>query len=92
MLWLDGDNAADDGLDGIRAAGDIYLGDFNLGFSVLPGDFNGDRVVNSQDLVGIRNQMLGISVPISVWADVDGNGVVDILDFNAARKKIGRTV
>ena len=34
--------------------------DFNLGFAVLPGDVNGDGVVNSQDQVLVRNQIVGI--------------------------------
>jgi hypothetical protein len=67
------------------------LDNFTNPFAVLPGDFNGDRVVNSQDLVGIRNQILGFGDPaFAIWADVDGNGIVDINDYKAAQKRVGR--
>jgi hypothetical protein len=78
---------------GVRSIfGGIHLKtDFKLAFSVLPGDFNGDGVVNSQDLVGVRNEMLGTGDPSQIgWADLDGNGKVDINDYNAVRKWIGK--
>ena len=61
-------------------------------FSVLPGDFNGDGVVNSNDMVGVRNQtpaFLAPQVLPSPFADIDGNGVVDLNDINVARSRIG---
>ncbi len=57
---------------------------------VLPGDVNDDGVVNVQDMVAIRNQMLGLlgAVPTS-FGDINGDGKVDILDYTAVRKLIG---
>jgi hypothetical protein len=57
---------------------------------VLPGDFNDDGVVNSQDMVGIRNEILGLmgAVP-TIFGDINGDGVVDINDYNAVRRRIG---
>jgi Dockerin type I domain len=57
---------------------------------VLPGDFNHDGVVNSQDMVLIRNEIQETGDPLMIgWADVDGNGVVNVNDYIAARKKLG---
>jgi hypothetical protein len=89
-LAIDGDDASNDRHDGVRFAPDIYLGNYALGFSVLPGDYNGDRVVNSLDLVGINLQRAGIADPaLAVWADLDGNGVEDVNDVLIAQKKSG---
>ena len=91
MLALDGNDASSDGHDGVRVLPDIYLGGYSLPFAVLPGDFNGDGVVNSQDMVGIRNQIQGTGPPeLRIWADVNGDGQVDISDYTAARKRLGK--
>jgi hypothetical protein len=58
---------------------------------VLPGDFNDDGVVNSQDMVGIRNEILGL-VPMTIFGDINGDGKVDINDYNAVRARIGATL
>jgi hypothetical protein len=79
-------------LDGATFAGDPIIGvnPFGAKFSVLPGDINGDGVVNSQDLVLERNAIQGTGDPSMLgWADVDGNGVVDLNDFMAVRKRLG---
>ena len=59
---------------------------FNRRLDVLPGDFNDDGVVNVQDMVGIRNEMLGLmgAMP-TIFGDINGDGVVDIKDYNAVR-------
>ena len=80
-------------LDGETFAADptIAVNPFATKFAVLPGDFNGDGVVNSQDMVGVRNQMQGTGDPSMIgWADLDGDGVVDINDYNAVRLNIGK--
>ena len=66
---------------------------FNRRLDVLPGDFNDDGVVNSQDMVGIRNEMLGLmgAMP-TIFGDINGDGVVDIKDYNAVRARIGTTL
>src|SRR5262249_50687864 len=58
---------------------------------VVPGDFNDDGVVNSQDMVGVRNQLLGI-IPPTIFGDINGDGKVDINDYNAVRARIGTTL
>ena len=66
---------------------------FNRRLDVLPGDFNDDGVVNSQDMVGIRNEMLGFAGAVpTIFGDINGDGVVDIKDYNAVRERIGTTL
>jgi len=80
-------------LNAVAFAGDptISANPFGAKFAVLPGDFNGDGVVNSQDMVGVRNEMQGTGDPTLIgWANLDGNGVVDINDYNAVRKWVGK--
>ena len=60
---------------------------------VLPGDFNDDGVVNSQDLAGIRNEWLGIGgAKPTIFGDINGDGLVNVLDYNAERLLIGTTL
>ena len=66
---------------------------FNRRLDVLPGDVNDDGVVNVQDMVAIRNQMLGLlgAVP-TIFGDIIGDGTVDINDYTAVRELIGTTL
>ena len=80
-------------LDGVSFADDPTIGvnPFSMGFAVLPGDINGDRVVNTQDLLLARDAVLGTGDPLMIgWADIDGSGVVDLNDYTAVRKRIGK--
>jgi hypothetical protein len=54
--------------------------------SVLPGDYNGDGVVSSADMTGVNNATV---MPYDVFADLNGDGSVDINDVKIARAKIG---
>jgi len=78
-------------LGGIQTPGGISLGAYSAGFSVLPGDINGDNSVNSLDLVAVRNGILGVlDQALSVWADLDGNGKIDLNDYNVVKKYVGK--
>ena len=70
--------------------GNDLIAPFTRGLDVLPGDVNDDGVVNVQDMVAIRNQMLGLlgTVP-TIFGDINGDGKVDILDYVLVRKLIG---
>ena len=67
--------------------GNTLIASFTRRLDVLPGDVNDDGVVNVQDMVAIRNQMLGLlgAVP-TIFGDINGDGKVDILDYTAVRK------
>jgi len=73
--------------------GNDLIAPFTRRLDVLPGDVNDDGVVNVQDMVAIRNQMLGFlgAVP-TIFGDINGDGRVDILDYIAVRKLIGTTL
>ncbi len=73
--------------------GNELIASFTRRLDVLPGDVNDDGVVNVQDMVAIRNQMLGLlgAVP-TIFGDINGDGKVDINDYTAVRKLIGTTL
>jgi hypothetical protein len=63
---------------------------FNFRIDVLPGDVNDDGLVDSRDMVLIRNAIQKTGDPLMIgWADLDGDGVVGLNDYLAARKKLG---
>ncbi len=66
------------------------IANFTRRLDVLPGDVNDDGVVNLQDMVAIRNQMLGLleAVP-TIFGDINGDGKVAINDYTAVQKLIG---
>ncbi|MGC8643783.1 MAG: dockerin type I domain-containing protein [Isosphaeraceae bacterium] len=45
-------------------------------------------MVNVQDMLVVRNQMLGWVTP-TIFGDINGDGKVDILDYTDVRKLIG---
>jgi hypothetical protein len=70
--------------------GNALIANFTRRLDVLPGDFNDDGVVNSQDLVGIRNQIIGYAGALpTIFGDINGDGVVDINDYTAVRTRLG---
>jgi hypothetical protein len=71
--------------------GSATIASYTWRLDVLPGDFNDDGVVNSQDMVGVRNELLGI-IPPTLFGDINGDGKVDINDYNAVRARIGTTL
>jgi hypothetical protein len=82
----------------ITAADRVTVSIANAGISaftrrldVLPGDVNDDGVVNSQDIVIVRDMYRGIgtvSIPL-VFGDFDGDGTVDLTDYNLVRRRNG---
>lgn len=62
---------------------------FSQNIKVLYGDYNDDGYVNSADMVGVN---LARSAPYNIFADIDGNGVVDLNDVNIVRAQIGHVL
>jgi len=82
MLALDGETFADHP--------PIAVSPLAMKFAVLPGDVNGDGVVNLTDAILVRNDKQGTGDPSMMgWADVNGDGVVDSNDFNAVCIRLG---
>jgi hypothetical protein len=70
--------------------GSANIATFTRRLDVLPGDFNDDGIVTLQDALLIRNEYLAIGgASPTIFGDIDGNGVVDINDYNAVRRLIG---
>jgi hypothetical protein len=87
MMVLDGTKSSS-GTDGVHVNPGIYLGNDSLKFNLLPGDVNGDGEVNVEDAITVRNEIVGLAA-MTVWADVEGDGTVDLNDYNAVKKLDG---
>ncbi len=73
--------------------GNATIATFTRELDVLPGDFNDDGVVNSQDLVGVRNEWLGIGgATYTIFGDINGDGVVNVTDYNDVRAFLGTSL
>ena len=57
---------------------------------MLYGDFNGDGVVTSADVVGINNVVA--SGVYNIFADLNGDGKVDSTDAAIARSQNGKHI
>jgi len=69
------------------------LGTTSWNFAVLPGDVDGDGIVGTADLTAVHNQMpqyLALGQMPSVWADINGDGVVDVNDYNLVKKMLNK--
>ncbi|WP_165230648.1 choice-of-anchor Q domain-containing protein [Aquisphaera insulae] len=79
--------------DVVTFAVNPLLAVFTTQLRILPGDVNDDGVVNSQDMVFVRNAYVKIGPPPSIdliFLDLNGDGVIDINDYNIVRKNCGK--
>lgn len=84
--------SVDGGLGAVVDPSIKLMGTTSWNFAVLPGDYLGTGVVTIADALAIRNQtasFLPTGVVPSVWADLNGDGVVDINDVNLAKSRVG---
>jgi subtilisin-like proprotein convertase family protein len=58
--------------------------DYARTFAVLPGDFDGNGVVNAKDVSGIKKKFTTNPAKVSLWADLNADGVVDQADLAVA--------
>ena len=70
----------------IETIGNTQLTSYQRDLDVLPGDFNDDGVVSSADVTLLNNATVA---PYNLFADLNGDGVIDINDGKLARTKIG---
>jgi Bacterial Ig domain len=70
--------------------GNAGLTTFTRRLDVLPGDVNDDGMVNSQDLVLVRNDFATSGALYNVVDDIDGDGVIDISDYNLVGRFVGK--
>ena len=85
MLAGSGPNALTD------AGGNALTGGagFSQNLKILYGDFNDDGVVNSQDLGAVQ---AAINQPYNIFADLNGDGAVTILDYTIVRSRLGTSL
>jgi hypothetical protein len=68
-------------------------GQVRYGFFRLLGDLNGDGVINSQDLVLERNEIIGYAGAVATVAgDLNGDGLVDMSDYTVLRARLGKRI
>jgi hypothetical protein len=79
--------------NGVHDASGNFLagGNFTRTYFTLPGDFNGDGTVTINDAVGVRDQIGQPINPSNIWADMDGDGDIDVTDYNLSRSRIRTT-
>jgi len=80
------------GADALRdAQGNALTGGagFAQNLRLLWGDFNDDGFVNASDILLINNAR---SAPYNVFADLNGDGIVDLSDYQVARVRAGTTL
>lgn len=83
-LALDGANDIHD-----QAGNLLSGGPTSQHLNVLPGDVSGDGVVNSSDLVLLRNNFTATTHTYNVLYDLDGDGTVDMTDYVLLRNLVG---
>jgi Bacterial Ig domain/GEVED domain/Dockerin type I domain len=64
--------------------------DFVRSFGVLPGDFDGNGIVNSTDTTRIRALYNNNVATANRFADINGDGVVNALDLAIAQANLGK--
>jgi len=57
---------------------------------VLPGDVNDDLAVNTLDTAAVKNYYTSLTIAYVALLDVDGNGVVDVTDYNLVLGRVGK--
>jgi hypothetical protein len=85
-------NLLGSGADGITDAAGNFLGGgtgFAQGLTVLLGDWNGDKSVTSADMSGVN---VGRSQTYNIFADINGDGVVDTTDVQTVRAHLGSSL
>jgi len=87
---------ADSGAFALRDKAGNPIAAFGDAFKVLYGDFNDDGVVDAADEAGIRGNIAGpyqlTNTGYNVFADLSGDGIVNLIDVGIARTRKGQTL
>ncbi len=76
----------------IRDLSNNILGasDILYGVRVLPGDFDGNRVVDNRDVRGVRQAIPASAPPLNkIFADINGDGSVTSQDIEEVNRRLG---
>jgi hypothetical protein len=71
--------------------GNASIATYTRRLDVLPGDVNDDGVVNTQDVIAVRNMIVGLQAA-TIYGDLDGNGIADMTDYNQVRRSLGTSL
>ena len=68
------------------------LASYTRRLDVLPGDVNDDLAINSLDSAIVKNYYLVGIIPTQAlsFLDTDGNGVIDVADYNLITARVGK--
>ena len=72
----------------IASPGSTGIATYTRRLDVLPGDFNDDGVVNQADVIGVRNEVKGVTAP-TLFGDIVGDVAIDASDLSAVKKHNG---
>jgi VCBS repeat-containing protein len=72
--------------------GNAVPGDYVRTFGILPGDFDGNGLVDNRDLKGIKKKYQSNPAKADRFADINGDGLVNVLDYNTAQAALGSRV
>lgn len=70
--------------------GNFLGGTWSKVLRVLPGDFDGNGVVNTGDIYGIERLYPATINATTRWADIDGNGLINAADRTKAFQYFGQ--
>jgi hypothetical protein len=98
--WTAADGALPIGRYSLRLDGSLVVdgssnpmaADWGKAFAVLPGDYDGNGLVDDIDVSAIRAAFTRPGVPLNRLADVNGSGLVNDADLTVAETNRGRRI
>jgi ELWxxDGT repeat protein len=74
---------------GVTGPGGVPIGDWATTFSMLVGDFDGSGLVTTADRIAVRSRYGAVSGIVRLFADINGDGVVDAVDADQVTANLG---
>ena len=72
--------------------GNAGISTFTRRLDVLPGDANDDGAITAQDIAIVHSGFASLGALYNIFNDINGDGVVDINDYNLVRRFVGKTL